>query len=191
MGFFDFFKKKSTDDIPVIDAHRSTSQSSITYNTKILKETPSKNEFEDLSVNAFLDCIPNTSTEEQVKESLNKKGIQYKEYPSFGKEDEKDIVLTFATGSIDWNTRLTIKKGKLRLVALAYYNPNCYKTYREICEELSKRYGKTYDIEFSECKSEGTEKMAISDKEDAFSFTEIEYDPSLILGQKNVYIRYF
>lgn len=191
MGFFDFLKRKSTDSTSVIDARLSTNRSSITDDTSTPVETPSKGEFEDLSVNVFLDCIPNTSTEEYVKESLNKRGIQYEEFPSFDNTDEKDIVLTFTTGSINWNSRLLIEKGKLRLVSLSYYNPDCYNTYRKICEELLRRYKKAYTIEFSECKSEGTEKMVISDKEGGFSFTEIEYDPSLILGQKNVYIRYF
>lgn len=149
-----------------------------------------KNEFDNLFVNEFLGCIPGVSTENQIRVILSNNDISFKEHSS-GNKAEKDYIFSFLLGNINWHCDFMIKEDTLRLITLSYYNPECYKIYRKICEELSERYKGTHDISFYENNSDKTEKMVISDREDRFKFTEIEYDSSPILGQNNIYIRYF
>lgn len=192
MGLFDFFrKKKNNDNIPVICARKSTYQSYSTNNINKVENVCKKNEFDNLYVNEFLGCKPGVSTENQIRVILSNNNISFKEHSSSGNKTEKDYIFSFLLSNTNWHCDFMIKEDTLRLITLSYYNPECYKTYRKICEELSERYKGTHDISFYENNSDKTEKMVISDREDSFKFTEIEYDSSPILGQNNIYIRYF
>ena len=140
--------------------------------------------FDNLDIENFLGLVLEESTIQQVKETLCAKGISFKEYSD-------QIVFPYRLGNVDWGCTISFEKGVICLVTLDVYSPDSYSIYKTLCKELSERYRSNFEITNSQDKQDGTETMNFTSKNDFFRFTEIVYDSSPILGQKNVYIKYF
>jgi hypothetical protein len=166
MGIFDLFKKKKLEEKPI-------------------------SFFENLSVENFIGLVINESTTAQIKDELSSKGLSYKEYPVFGHDDECDLTLNYVTSDINWSCRLNTKNNVLQMVVLNIYSPDSYSIYQTLCKEFQQRFSSSYNISQTHDSYEGTIKTCFENKSDPWQFTEVEYDSSPILGQKNVYIRYF
>ncbi len=166
MGIFDLFKKNRLEE-----------------NTTRL--------FENLSVDNFMGLIINESSMVQIKEALNTRGLSYQENSLFGHKDECNLTFKYVAGGVDWLCILTTKNNVLKMVVLNTYSPDSYSIYQKLCKELQERYSTSYNISKNSDSTEGTEKTCFMNKSDCWQFTEVEYDSSPILGQKNVYIRYF
>lgn len=147
--------------------------------------------FDNLDIDNFMGFVINESTITQIKEALNTKGISFGEYPSYFDKNSKDIRFTYRIGYVDWTCMLSVKNDVLKSVMLNNYSPDSHNTFRILCRELIDRYGSFYNVRSSQNSREGTETMCFEDKEDAFHFTEVVYDSSPIIGQKNIYINYF
>lgn len=63
--------------------------------------------------------------------------------------------------------------------------------YKSLCQELKDRYGMIFDVKLYRDNNEGTETLCFADKSNPCHFTEIVYDSSPIIHQKNIYINYF
>ena len=166
MGIFDLFKKNEFEEKP-------------------------KRFFENLSVENFIGLVINESTTAQIKDELSSKGLSYQEYPVFGHDDECDLTLNYVTSDINWSCRLNTKNNVLQMVVLNIYSPDSYSIYQTLCKEFQQRFSSSYNISQTHDSYEGTIKTCFENKSDPWQFTEVEYDSSPILGQKNVYIRYF
>lgn len=147
--------------------------------------------FDNLDIENFMGLVLKESSTQQVKETLCAKGISFKEYPNHYEKNENLIVFPYRLGSIDWGCRITIKNDVLSFVQLDIYNPDSYIIFKTLCKELSERYRSICEITNSQDKQEGTETMNFINKNDFFQFTEVVYDSSPILGQKNIRINYF
>lgn len=147
--------------------------------------------FDNLPVDNYLGLIINESTTAQIKEVLNSEGLSYKEFPVYGHKDEIDVAFQHRIGDIDWSCRLTTRNGVLKGAVLNIYSPNSYTIYQSLCKELEERCSTSHDISKRRDSHDGTETTCFTNKDDTWQFTEVEYDSSPILGQKNVYIRYF
>lgn len=167
MGIFDLFKKKEKVD------------------------TKSARLFDNLSVDNYLGLIIKESTIAEIKKALNSEGLSYKEFPVYGCKDEIDIAFQHRIGGINWSCCLTTRNNVLKGVVLNIYSPNSYTIYQSLCKELEERYSASHQISKRQNSHDGTETTCFTSKDDAWQFTEVEFDSSPILGQKNVYIRYF
>ena len=147
--------------------------------------------FDNLDIVQFLGLVCTESTIEQVKETLCTKGILYKEYPDSFEKNKTVILFSYRLGNNVWDCSLIIKDKVLYYVSLNVYSEDSYNIFKNLCEELSVRYGSICEITTSQDKYEGTETITFTDKIDPFKFTEIRYDSSPIIGQKNVYINFF
>ena len=92
---------------------------------------------------------------------------------------------------ITWTCELQIENDVLEHVVLNVYSPDSYTIYKKLCNELLQQYGSIYNVSNSQDKQEGTETLCFSNKDNMWKFTEIIYDSSPILGQKNIYIYYY
>ena len=147
--------------------------------------------FDNLDIEKFLGLICKESTIEQVKETLCAKGVLYNEYPDPFTKNGKTLLFPYRLGNLDWDCSLKIRDEVLYYVSLNVYCEESYNIFKNLCEELSERYSSICVITASHDKDEGTETMTFTDKFNPFKFTEIRYDSSPIIGQKNVYINYF
>lgn len=148
-------------------------------------------QFDKLAINNFLGFAVNVTSFDEIVEVLQQHDVDYSEFPDYSDKDNKEIVFSYETGAIVWSCNLKIKKNKLGFISLHNYSPNSYETYKILCEEMSERFNSSHNINISINKREGTETTTFVNKEDVWSFTEIEYDSSPIIGQKKIYIRYF
>lgn len=155
------------------------------------KKIEPQRQFDRLAMDNFLGFRIKQSTLDEVESVLKNKNISYSVFPDYSKNEDKDIVFSFEIGNINWQCRLTIKDRILRFVSINNYNPNSYQLYKVLCSEMSGRFSSSHDISNSQNQMEGTETTCFTSKEDAWCFTEIVYDSSPILGQENVYIKYF
>ena len=144
-----------------------------------------------LALDNFIGFVPKESTCEQIKSVLTAKGISFNEYPDMFDKGKKKITFSYEAFNIVWSCTLLIENDVLEFVSLNNYSPDSYKSFKAICKELSDRYGSSYNVHKSQDKREGTETMSFADKDDPWRFTEIVYDTSPIIDQKNIYIRYF
>ena len=149
------------------------------------------NQTNKVDVEDFMGFVINATTSEQIKSSLTGKGISFREHPDFFEKRKKTISFSYRFSDIDWSCELRTEDDVLSHVVLNVFSPDSEKKYKSLCRELLERYGSTYDVANRIDKSEGTETVCFSNKEDPFTFTEIVYDSSPILGQKSIYIRYY
>ena len=151
----------------------------------------SKRMFDNMVVANFMGFVIKETTVDQIRTILNANGISFRETISLFGKDEINIVFTYKSGNIDWNCQLTIKNNVLNFITLSNYSPDSYNTFKILCKELTERYGSIYNVTSRQDKQEGTETLCFGDKTSWSRFTEVRYDSSPILGQKNVYISYF
>lgn len=171
--------------------NKQASGDTITSDILDKKETEPKRRFDDLAIDNFLGFCVKKTTLDEIVSVLKQKTINYNEYPSYSREDEKYIAFLYEAGNIKWDCRLTIRNNKLGFISINNYDSNSYHTYKILCSEMSTRFSATHNISNSQDKMEGTETTCFTSKEDGWCFTEIVYDSSPILDQKNVYIKFF
>ena len=147
--------------------------------------------FDNLDIVQFLGLVCTESTLGQVKETLCTKGIIYNEYPDSFEKNRTVILFPYRLGNHVWDCSLIIKDTMLYYVSLNLYSEDSYNIFMNLCEELSERYGSICEITTSHDKYEGTETITFTDKINPSKFTEIRYDSSSIIGQKNIYINFF
>lgn len=145
----------------------------------------------NLVIDNFMGFVINETTSDKIKNTLHEMGVQFNEYSSYSHEDEYNISFSYRLSNVDWQCELTIKNDILAFVSLCYYSSDSYIIFKGLCKELIERYGSIYNVYNKQDKKEGTEVMSFTNKDNPFIFTEIEYDSSPHLGQKNIYIRYF
>jgi len=145
----------------------------------------------DIDIDNFMGFILKESTSEQIKNTLSANGISFKEYPDFFDKEGKTIRFSYESGNMVWSCSLDIKDDMLRFISIHRYSPDSPIIFKLLCKELSERYGSTHRVSISQDKYEGTETMSFSKNDNDFHFTEIVYDSSPILGQKNIRINYF
>lgn len=146
--------------------------------------------FNEISMDNFLGFVVKKSNYAEIVSVLQQKGINYHEYPSTVKEC-KDIRFSYNAGNISWGCYLILKNNVLCFISLDNYSPNSYNTYQILCKEMSERFASSYNISKSQDRAEGTETTSFISKENTSCFTEIVYDSSPIIEQKNIYIKYF
>lgn len=144
-----------------------------------------------LALDNFMGFVNKKSTCEQIKEVLTTNGISFRESPDMFDNNKKQITFSYEAFNVIWSCHLSLQNDVLRFVSLNNYSPDSYRTFKTICDELSKRYGPYFNIRQSKDKREGTETLCFEYKDDPWRFTEVVYDSSPILGQKNIYIKYF
>lgn len=147
--------------------------------------------FDNITINVFMGFVIKKTAINQIKERLSSDGISFNEYTSDSQKEEKYILFSYKTSDINWSVRLTLKDDILKLVCLDYYDPDCFKVFKYLCQELKDRYGMLFNVTFHEDNDEGTETLCFVDKNNPFHFTEIVYDHSPIIHQNNIYINYF
>lgn len=147
--------------------------------------------FDKLAIDNFLGFVLKVTTFDEIVEVLQQNNVNYSEYPDYSDKDIKKIIFSYELGTIVWNCNLRIEKNILKFISIHNYSPNSYDTYKILCKEMSVRFSSSHNINTSIDKREGTETTSFINKEDVWSFTEIVYDSSPIIGQKNIYIRYF
>lgn len=179
-----------TSDTYINPEPKLTTNTTINDTKSIVHNTP-KRMFDKLDINGFMGFVLKETTSEQVVNTLNAEGSTFGEYPDFSDPNQKSISFTYRAGDIDWSCSMTFKNNILCLASLNNYNPNSYKTFQIICNEMSERFCSLYNIRNSKDRQEGTETMTFEKKDDPCQFTEIVYDSSPILGQKNIYIKYW
>lgn len=144
--------------------------------------------FDKLALDNFLGLIIKETTKEEVMNVLISKGISFREFPDLFHDNKKTITFSYNTGDIDWNCHLDIKDDVLYSVVLYKYSADSYSIYQTLCREMTERYNHIYNISTYQNKQEGTETITFAEKGNNFNYTEIEYDSSPIINQKNIYI---
>lgn len=147
--------------------------------------------FDKMVVAKFMGFVIKESTMEQVKDTLRAQGFDFREYNEPNNKNEQSIRFTYNIGNIDWDCCLSFKNNVLHLVSLSNYSPNSYSTFQTLSRELSERYKFIYNLTSHIDKDEGTESICFEDKNEWGRFTEVTFDSSPILGQKNIRITYF
>ena len=155
------------------------------------RDIKTKRLFDNIAVDKFMGFVIKETSSNQIKDKLSSYGISFNEYPSNSQKDEKSILFSYKTCDVKWSVCLTIKGNILQFVSLYYYDPDCFNVYKSLCQELKDRYGMIFDVKLYRDNNEGTETLCFADKSNPCHFTEIVYDSSPIIHQKNIYINYF
>lgn len=151
-----------------------------------------------LDIDNFYDLEKDKTTYSEVKDIFTERGVSFSERTDL--DGKPFLVFRLNALGIDWDGKVEFKDGKVWYYNLCTYRKDSLIHYRRICNELSKVYGGTHIVRFSEDKYEGTQTMTIRKEADEIvwegitydtsPFTEVKYDSSPIAGVENIYINF-
>lgn len=144
-----------------------------------------------IDIDNFMGFVIKETTSTQLKKALTDDGISFKEYPDYFDKNKNSVTFPYRLSDITWNCELQLENNVLKHVVLNVYSPDSHKIYKKICKDLLERYGSIYNVYNRQDNDEGTETLSFANKDNMWKFTEIVYDSSPILGQKNIYIYYY